>query len=77
MVLKHYDIIGFLEDFTSFIDTLRNQANFRYKYHDKRINVSRNRPPHENILQTTRRKIEEVNFLDIAFYRKNREAMDL
>jgi hypothetical protein len=75
VVLKRYDIIGFLDDFTSFAETLRNQAKFRYEYQNKRVNVTQNRLSLDNISQSTRKKIEEVNHLDIAFYRKIREAI--
>jgi len=75
VVLKRYDIIGFLDDFSSFAKRLQNQAKFRYEYQDKRVNVTQDRPSLNNISPSTSKKIEEINHLDIDLYRKIREAI--
>jgi len=75
VVLKRYDIIGLLDNFSSFIETLCNQANLRYEYKNKRVNVTQGRPSLKNVDQSTISKIEQVNYLDIAMYRKIRDAI--
>ena len=75
VVLKRYDIIGLLDSFISFVETLRSQAKLRYEYQNKKVNVTKNRPDLNNTAQSTIKKIEEVNHLDIALYSKIREAI--
>lgn len=75
VVLQRYDIIGFLDEFDSFTSTLKDQAMFRHEYQNKRINVTPNRPSLENIPRSTLDRIEEVNNLDIAFFRKIRAIL--
>lgn len=67
-LLKCYDVVGLLEDFSAFIKRLRKEANLIYKYDNNRVNVTENRLSIEDIPQSTIRKIEEVNHLDIALY---------
>ncbi len=75
IVLKRYDIIGFLDNFSSFAETLRNQAKLRYEYQNIRVNLTQERPNLNNVEQSTISKIEQVNHLDIALYRKIRDAI--
>ena len=75
ILLTHYDIIGFLDKFPLFIDNLRKQANLGYEYNNYRANVTQNRPNIESIPQSTIEKIEQLNYLDIALYRKIRETI--
>jgi hypothetical protein len=74
-VLKRYDIVGFLDNFSLFAETLRKQANLRYKYQDEKVNITQERPSLDNIEQSTINKIEQVNHLDIVLYRKIRDAI--
>ena len=74
VILQQYDIIGFLDDFPAFAETLRTQANLRYAFRNKRVNVTTNRPDIREISESTIRKIRETNHLDIVLYSKLREA---
>ncbi len=74
-VLNRYDLVGFLDDFSSFAEKLRAQANLRYPYQDQRLNVTADRPPRDSIESFTIRKIERVNFLDVRFYNTLRDAL--
>lgn len=75
VVLNRYDIIGFLDNFSLFVEKLRNQANFRYEYKNKKINVTQDRPSLNDVAQSTIIKIEQINQLDIAFYKKIRDSI--
>lgn len=74
-VLNRYDIIGFLDDFYSFVETLRSQAGLRYEYQNKKNNVTQDRPRRNDIAQSVIIKIEKVNHLDIALYKKIKDAI--
>lgn len=74
-LMERYDIIGFLDEFEVFSKILKEQAGFKNEYKNLRVNVSTNRPPIDSISQSTIRKIQAVNYLDIVFYRKIREAI--
>ncbi len=74
-VLKRFDIIGFLDDFSTFIETLRKRANLRYAYNDDKVNVTVDRPKTANIPPSTIKLIEQKNKLDIAFYHNLRERL--
>lgn len=73
VILKRYNILGFLDDFTSFTKKLQNQAHLWSEYQDMRVNVTKKRPPLEVIPLTTIDRIEKINFLDIALYRNIRD----
>ena len=74
-VLNQFDIIGFLDDFPAFIESLRKRANLRYAYNDDRVNVTVDRPSTANIPSSTIKLIEQKNEMDIAFYHKLRERL--
>jgi hypothetical protein len=74
-VLTRYNIIGFLDDFSFFADTLRKQANFRYAYTNTKINVSEGRPRVENLEASIIDKIKQINYLDIELYKKIKSAI--
>ncbi len=76
VALKRYDIIGLLGNFSLFTETLRNRANLRYEYQNRKVNVSQERPSVNNVEQSTISKIEQVNHLDVAVYRKIKDAID-
>ncbi|MCI5223688.1 MAG: hypothetical protein D3924_13715 [Candidatus Electrothrix sp. AR4] len=75
VVLKRYDIIGFLDDFSSFAEALRTQADLRYEYQNRRVNVTQDRPSTNDVAQSVIIKIQQVNHLDIALYKKIRDAI--
>lgn len=67
-VTRKYDVVGFLDDFPSFIEQLRRRAGLRHVYNDIRVNVTRNRPNREDLTPETIRAVEELNLADIDFY---------
>jgi hypothetical protein len=75
VVLKRYDIIGFLNDFSSFTEALRTQAELRYEYQNKKVNVTKDRPSTHDVAQSVIIKIQQVNHLDIALYKKIKDAI--
>ncbi|HEY9599671.1 MAG TPA: sulfotransferase family 2 domain-containing protein [Cyanophyceae cyanobacterium] len=76
VLLKRYDIIGFLDNFALFIENLRKRANLRYEYNDdNRVNVTKNKPCIEDIPKSAIAKIESMNHLDIALYQKIKSAI--
>ena len=70
VLLKRYDIVGFLDEFASFIETLRSRAGLRYVCCDERVNVTRDRPAYDDIPQATIDAISAKNALDIALYER-------
>ena len=75
VVLKRYDIIGFLNDFSSFTEALRTQAELRYEYQNKKVNVTKDRQNIHDVAQSAIIKIQQVNHLDIALYKKIKDAI--
>ena len=75
VVLNRYDIIGFLDDFSSFAESLRTQANLRHEYKNNKVNVTQDRPSTNDVAQSVIIKIKQVNHLDIALYKKIRDAI--
>ena len=75
VMLNGYDIIGFLDDFSSFAETLRDQANLRCEYRNRRDNVTQERPSVNKVAPSTIRTIEQVNHLDTAVYSRVRNAL--
>jgi len=74
-VRKTYDIVGFLDAFDEFAEKVRRTAHLKRQYKDRRENVTRDRPKYADVPETTIRKIEEFNRLDIVFYRKIRALL--
>ncbi len=74
-VLERYNLMGVLDEFETFITKLKNQAQFKEEYENQRVNVTKDRPSINNISPSTIRKLEEVNFLDVAFYKKITEII--
>lgn len=75
-VLKQYDIIGFLDQFSSFSDKVYEQANLRHVYQNKKINVTLDRPRIQTIDPKTIGNIRNLNQLDIIMYQKLRDEID-
>jgi len=75
VILRKYDIVGFLDNFSSFFNTLREQAGLRYNYQNEKVNVTEGRIAINDIPQSTISKIEKKNHLDIALYRKIKTAI--
>ncbi len=74
IVQERYDIVGFLDDFKSFANELKKQAKFRHDYQDVRLNITANRPSLDDILPSTLKIIEELNHIDVSFYKKIKEV---
>ena len=75
VLLNRYDVVGFLDSFSMFIDNLRRQANLACEYDGNRVNVSESRSCIECVPQSTIERIKQVNFLDIALYERIRDAV--
>jgi hypothetical protein len=76
VILTQYDIVGFLENFTPFINNLQRKANLWATYQDKKINVTKKRPAIEEISFSVRGKIEQVNFLDVSLYKNIKKRVE-
>lgn len=74
-VLNRYDLVGFLDNFSSFVENLHKQANLCYPYQNQKLNVTEGKPPRDSIEPTTLSKIERVNFLDVVLYNRLRDAL--
>lgn len=73
--IKEYDVIGFLDDFVNFTDSLRLQAELKYKYDNKRINVTKKRAAIDEIPLSVINTIKEINYLDLELYEKIRSSI--
>jgi len=71
VILKRYDIVGFVDNFSSFLETLRSQAKLRDAYKE-RVNVTQEREKLSHIEESVMNKIREVNKIDIVLYREVR-----
>ncbi|GAB5561846.1 MAG: hypothetical protein SynsKO_34930 [Synoicihabitans sp.] len=76
VVLNQYDIIGTLDQFSSFTDRVYEQANLRHAYQNKKVNVTLDRPRIQTIDSSTIENIKRMNHLDIIMYQKIRDAID-
>ncbi|WPD22742.1 MAG: sulfotransferase family 2 domain-containing protein [Candidatus Electrothrix scaldis] len=77
IILRQYDVVGFLDDFTGFVATLKKKARLWSIYKDKKINVAKKRPALDEISLSIRNTIEQVNFLDIALYERIKERVEM
>jgi len=71
VILKRYDIVGFLDNFSLFLEMLRSQAKLRDVYKE-RVNVTQGREKLSHIEESVMNKIREVNKIDIVLYREVR-----
>lgn len=74
-VLNQFDIIGFVDAFSSFTDVLRARAGFRYAYQGRKVNLTPGRAGIRDVPETALSTIRQANHLDIMLYRKIREAV--
>lgn len=77
VILNQYDIVGFLDNYSSFIEQVRREAHFRYKPVEEKFNVSSGRPSINEIPVSTIKKIVELNHLDVDLYKRLRKAKGL
>jgi len=64
-VLKSYNVVGFLENFSIFTDVLSLEAGLRNPYQNKKVNVTSKRATIDEIGRFTFDIIEKNNYLDI------------
>lgn len=69
-LISQYDLIGFLEDLLSFTKKLEVVANYKNQFTGIRTNVTRNRPALNEVSEIAREAVAQVNFLDVAFYKR-------
>lgn len=75
-VVEQYDLVGFLDDFSTFVQRLRQAANLRNDYQEReRVNVTKNKPDSKTIAESTLAIIRQENHLDVAFYQAVRERL--
>jgi len=74
VIPKRYDIVGFLDNFSSFLEMLRNQAKLRDEYDEykERVNITQEREKLSHIEESVMNKIKEVNKIDVVLYREVR-----
>jgi len=65
-----YDVVGFLEDYDSFVQEVHRRANFWRRPAGKRVNVTRDRPSVDRVDAEALEAIRTANRLDIELYRK-------
>lgn len=68
VVLERFDIIGFQDELTEVMQELRNTARLTKKFENKVLNKSRGKNNPQNIAETTKKTIAEVNSVDIELY---------
>ena len=75
VMVQKYDLIGFLDEYSSFTDTLRDQAKLRLSYQNRKVNVTQGRLAINDVHQSTISKIEQINQLDIVLYSKLKDSI--
>lgn len=70
VLLNDYDIVGLLENYSSFAERLRQQAGLRYQYQNEKVNPTQGRVSINDVPKSTIRVIEQINHLDVVLYRK-------
>jgi len=74
-VVNRYDVVGFLDNFPTFAETLRSLANLRCEYQNVKVNATEDRPALDRVDPAALATIQQVNHLDIALYQKIRDAV--
>lgn len=73
VLTRRYDVLGTLEDFTSLIQRLRDQANLSHAYRGKINNATPCRPATASLPEATIQAIRHANELELLLYRRVRE----
>lgn len=68
IVTTKYDIIGFLDDFQSFVKELKIAAGYTDDYVDSRVNVTRVRPVLSQVAESDKDAVMQANAVDIHLY---------
>ena len=69
VIRRRYDIVGFLDEFSSFADAVRDRAGLRLHYRGDRLNVSTDRPSVDELEKSELEQIEELHRADIRLYK--------
>lgn len=72
-LINKYDIVGFLDEFSFFIDTIRDEAKLQYLYQIEKKNVTQGRVAIKDVQLSTIKMIERFNQLDIELFRRIKE----
>jgi len=67
VVRTKYDAFGFLDQLDLFADTIYHLASFKGEHKLAKTNVTKERLTIDAVSASTLKKIEDVNFLDVAF----------
>jgi hypothetical protein len=73
ILTSRYDVVGTLENFSSFIQQLRDQANLSHPYRGKINNATPCRPATASLPEATIQAIRQANELDLLLYRRVRD----
>jgi len=76
-IINSYDIVGFLEDYAFFMNEIYCKANLRFRYKNKKMNVTKNRPGLSSLKHSVARGIQDANRLDIELYKYLKEKVDV
>jgi hypothetical protein len=76
IISTRYDIVGFQDELSVAAQKLKNAANLRLPFADRKENKTRERVALSEISVHARRIIGEVNFVDVRLFALLREQMD-
>jgi len=71
-ILNNYNIIGFLDHFSNFMDIISKISNFKINYDGSKTNTGKNKPRSKDISKSAIEKIKNVNFLDMKLFEEIR-----
>jgi hypothetical protein len=66
--LKRYDLVGFQDDLSAFVEQLRSAAKLRLPFPKKMVNVTKDRRSVDDLDEEIREAIERANALDLRLY---------
>jgi len=72
LVSNRYDIIGFLDAMPQFMEDVCKQAGLKGDGGLQKLNETKDRPPKNDISESTIKRIEEMNLLDVKLYQQLR-----
>ena len=70
LVKENYHIIGVLDRISDFVDTIQDKALLKCRFKNTKLNVTKNRPVVDTIPSPVLQEIRNMNYFDIAFYKK-------
>ena len=75
VVLNHFDLVGFVDTFSSFTDALRARAGLRHAYRGQKVNLTPGRAGIRDVPEAALEAIRQVNQLDIMLYDQIKAAL--